>query len=419
MFGHKKNLFCFFLVLGSVSLSADFGGREKITWATLIAQNPFVYADYKKKLEKAQKILNDEKAKKFIKLILKDPSPMVLDASVRDELDTVFGLLESVERLEEIKADIKDDGGKRFIKKVLSDHKLLRNPDVKITEKKMFNRVLLARRLKRIESYIRDQETKTLVSSWLENTKLLEDRDAIDKANTIIRRVRIVRRLIEIQKKIRDQETKKLVDSWLKNTKLLDDLIACEEANKIFNRVFLVEALASIENKATNDEQRRLIKKWLSNTTLLDDPGTYQSACQICSQVMLAYKKNRLVSLKKAKDAGIIFYTIYRKMMFVRAIDRGEAAGWVQRALNFVGLMSYMGAEAYERYLRAGGDVLGGVGSFLQNPDVAGSLSYRVSKIASDDVSSFINQKFHDEFTSAENVLIDKKTCFKIPSIMS
>jgi hypothetical protein len=409
MFSRKQILFCFFLILGSVSLSADFGGRDKITWATLIAQNPFVYGEYKMKLEKAQKILNDAKAQKFIKSVLKDPSSLV-DMSALDEIFIVFGLLDGVERLESIKEDIKDDEGKLFIKKVLSDHSLLRDPDVKIVERKMSNRVSLARALKRIQDDIRDQETKILVSSWLENTKLLEDPDVIDQAKTIRRRVAFVKKLVKIQKKIRDQETKKLVESWLKNTKLLDDLSACEEAGKILNRVFLVEVLVSIENKATNDEQKLLIKKWLANTPLLDDPEVFESACQVCNQVMLAYKKNRLVSLKKAKDAGIIFYTIYRKMMFVRAIDRGEAAGWAQRVLNFVGLMSYMGAEAYERYLKAGESVFGGIGSFLQNPDVAGSFSYRVSKIASDDVSSFINQKFHDEFTSEKNVLTDKKT---------
>jgi hypothetical protein len=407
MFNWKKRILLLVAFCGVGTAGFASSGQ----WDRLISSNPVFY-EFNIKLQMAKKVLSDQESLELIQSILENPEKLARDYSIYiqsffenpegdfgiyTQMSSVFERSELIRSLDIVKDEITDDETKELVQKWLADHSLLKDPDARAKARSILKRERFLRRIEKIRDAIRDPATGTLVASWFETPSLLDSLEAQKQADKIIRRVGRVKELLKIVDKIRDIETKKLVDTWLSNTPLLDVPANYSHSMQILDRVKVVRLLIYLQPSIKNPDDKEKVEKWLNNTPLLDDPVEQDVAYDVISRAEEHVRLARLARLKKVRGAGILFYTIYRKLMFVRAIDRGEGMGYAQSVVNGLAALSYLGSGAYQMFLEAHGDFMTMALSGIMNKDLFSDLMSKGVEIRGDEVTSYIKEQIGDK----------------------
>jgi hypothetical protein len=363
-------------------------------WAKMPAV-PYQY--YKVRLDSAKKILSDDESLEFIQSVLEKPEMLVGDYALLGKLELLFARADTIQSLKAVQEDIIDDETKELVGRWLNDHSLLKDRTEFMRAKNIIKRIEVLRELDLIKNSVRDPETVKLIDEWIKNPTLLDDPARRNKARVIKRRIKMVKDLLKILDDIRDPESKKLVNSWLINTVLLDDRSNYSHALQIISRVDLVLQLVSLQSDVENPEDKKKVENWLANTVLLDDPVERDLADDVVMRAAERSRLNTLSKLKRNKTAAIIFYTIYRKMTFVRELDRGEGLGYAQSMVNALAMIGYFGTEMFQMFLEAGGEPFTMLASCVTRPNFLGGIVGTAGAIARDEASSYINREIGKE----------------------
>ena len=167
--------------------------------------------------------------------------------------------------------------------------------------------------LQQAKESLRDCKAKELVQSVLNDPKLLEDSNTKRKINDILR-------LVNLEIFSFDGSEKEFICSVLENPELLDKQDICKRIDSLWDE--FVEKLEE-EDK---------------------DFGEEKEGKSFFSSLHVFYDKH----LEKRGTSLLALYTIYRKIMFVRALDTGMPKGWFQRVVNWAATGVYTGGAVLD-----------------------------------------------------------------------
>ena len=239
-----------------------------------------------------------------------------------------------------------DQETKLFIQSILEDPGLLSNQEVNEKAWKIYRRVELYKALLCMSPKIRDKATKEQVKVWLGDQSCLDDVAVQRMVRVICHRIKLVELLEGVQGKITDQKTREKVSVWLSDTPRLDNPLVCQEAGQIVARVEVVSNLIEIYGKISDEKEKALVKLWLSDVTLLDDSHVRQQAEELIERVTSEQfsKLEKLVG--NVRNGSLLAYVLYRKFMFVKAIDTGISPGVFSWLFNWAMSVGYPLSEA-------------------------------------------------------------------------
>lgn len=324
---------------------------RKFSWTELISSFEGQYfSELKETFNIVKDFLNDDESKKLLIAVLDDPSEYLTDEKVTKKVNNICNCVAALKSLSKIEKEIEGDIYKKHFEDWQKNHSILINSP-----------------------------------------------EAQSEAYKIIACVDRFKQLAAIQKDVIGDIYKKLVADWLSNHSLLiNNPVAQEEADKIIRRTSLTKMLRKANTFAKKDEHKKLIKQWLDNVSQLDDLEVVEQAKNVCLEVMEKYFEEKAEQVGTMRDVGITFFTIYRKMMLIKAIDTGKAAGWVQGMINGLSSALFVGANVYQRYLFNGKNLEKITVDFLGNPNILQNTILSASHMGrADEASMAIEKDYH------------------------
>jgi len=339
-----------------------------------------------------QEKVNDEATKNLIRYWLANQSKLY-DPEVRDRIKAIKYRVKLLKELVSIKKHINDSQTIKLVERWFSEPHLLDELEGRKQAEKVIICINVYMNLLALEPKIRDQKTKEQVAVWLAKQTLLDDPVLQKMVWALQIRIKHIEVLESIKDSIQDEASKEKIADWLAHTPKLDNLVVQQQVWRLVGRVRLVENLVAIQGKIKDEDTKKQVALWLNDHTLLDDPEQCKKACEIIEQVSQEQIKRLGEFIKKAKDKSLFMYMLYRKFMFLKMLDGGEAPGWLYWFLNNTVSTGYILAEVASRFLS--GDV-----PDIDNPkefnNFGNALGSTVNLLKGDDITGKIYNNIYD-----------------------
>jgi len=190
-----------------------------------------------------------------------------------------------------------------------------------------------------------------------------------------------------------DEESLELVNSVLNDPEMLGDDEIVVRLELIIGRLNLVRMLRSIVDVVVEKGDQDFVFSCLEDPSKLDEPAARKKARLLVKRVLRRQKIRRMSSFRRKKNIVTGTYAAYRKIMYLKALDSGYAAGWVQKLINGLAAAAYLGGEVYETYLASGSDTFQTMMNVSQDPDLMGKWGKKVISVPKDEISDYISEK--------------------------
>lgn len=203
-----------------------------------------------------------------------------------------------------------------------------------------------------------------------------------------------------------DEAEIQFIQSIVEDHSLLGKSESADRAQEIFGRVETLKQLQSYEQLAKSDEDKEFIAEIMQDLSLLEKEDIQERFKGIVTKIKAENGggKNFIKSVDKNFDRlklGLIsFFTLYRKMMFVRDLDNGHMPGSYQTWINRFAMIAFIGGNIVQQLIK---------GIMENAQDELSNTGFGAQNITSNDLYDNMSRSHAESFEKKFKEFIEKK----------